>query len=110
MITVLVQFKLPDDIAIEHMPMAIAGIASGFHNAFGLIDKSFLTSRENRSFAAVLLWSSRDDAEWFFTATWKAMMLEDYEFELYLTYFDNSFVMAKQHDPIDVMDFLDIDD
>lgn len=110
MITVLVQFKLPDAIATEHMPMAIAGIASSFQNAFGLIDKSFLTATKSRTFAAVLLWSSRDDAEWFFTATWKAMMIEDYEFELYLTYFDTSFLLADKSNPLDLLDILETDD
>ena len=107
MITVFVHFKLPDAIATEQMPMAIAGIASSFQNAFGLIDKSFLAVAKKRSFAAVLLWSSREDAEYFFSAPWKARMIEDYQFELYLTYFDQSFLLIDEFDPLDILDIED---
>ena len=34
-------------------------------------------------------------------------MIEDYQFELYLTYFDQSFLLIDEFDPLDILDIED---
>lgn len=63
MITVVVEFKLPESIAYDRVQEMFSNIAAMYYDIPGLIRKYFLLSEDGKTAGGVYLWQSRKDAE-----------------------------------------------
>lgn len=93
MITVIVQFKLPQAIGREKAREVFSGTAPKYREIPGLIRKYYLLSEDGGTAGGVYLWESRADAERLYTAEWKSFIREKYGAEPMVTYFDSPVVV-----------------
>lgn len=93
MITVIVQFKLPQAISREKAREVFSSTAPKYREIRGLIRKYYLLSEDGATAGGVYLWESREYAERLYTAEWKSFIREKYGAEPMVTYFDSPVVV-----------------
>lgn len=93
MITVIVQFKLPQAISREKAREVFSSTAPKYREIRGLIRKYYLLSEDGATAGGVYLWESREDAERLYTAEWKSFIREKYGAQPMVTYFDSPVVV-----------------
>ena len=87
MITVLVQFSLPQPLSVAQAREIFSGTAPKYREIQGLIRKYYLLSRDGSIAGGVYLWKTQEDAERLFTDTWKQFIRDKYGAEPSVTYF-----------------------
>jgi hypothetical protein len=93
MITALVQFKLPKPVTMEQARAIFLGTAPNYHDTPGLIRKYCLLSQDGCTAGGVYLWKSREVAERLYSDDWKAFILEKYEAQPSVTFFDTPLIL-----------------
>jgi len=88
MISVLVQFKLPQPVTPEQARPIFLASAPTYREVSGLLRKYYVLSEDGATAGGIYLWTSREDAARLYTQEWKAMVRERYGVEPSLTYFD----------------------
>lgn len=88
MITVMVQFKLPEPITMETARQTFLSTAAKYENLPGLIRKYYLLSQDGGTAGGIYLWNSREDADRLYTRDWKAFVRGKYGTDPLLTYFE----------------------
>jgi hypothetical protein len=93
MITVLVQFKLPQPVTPEQARAAFLATAPTYREVPGLLRKYYVLSEDGATAGGVYLWKSREDAARLYTQEWRTMVRERYGVEPLLTYFNSPVVV-----------------
>lgn len=93
MITVLVQFNLPNSMTREQIEAAFSEASTMFYGIPGLIRKYFLLSEDGKTAGGMYLWNSYSDADRFYTESYKQMILTRYGSEPSITYFDSPVIV-----------------
>jgi hypothetical protein len=93
MITVLVQFKLPQPLTREKARDIFLSTAPRYREIPGLIRKNYLLSQDGLAAGGVYLWNSREDAERLYTDEWKQFIFDKYGAHPSLTYFETPVVV-----------------
>jgi len=88
MITVIVEFKLPQAITRDQAREIFLSTASKYKGMSGLIRKYYFVSQEGTKAGGVYLWKSREDADRLYTEEWKAFVCEKYGTEPTLSYLE----------------------
>jgi hypothetical protein len=96
MITVLVQFKLPQPITRDKAREVFLSAAPKYRDTEGLIRKYFVLSEDGGAAGGVYLWKSREDAERLYTNEWKNVVRERYGAPPSVTYFDSPVIVDNQ--------------
>lgn len=99
MITVLVQFKLPNSVSREQVETAFSEVSTLFYGVPGLIRIYFLLSEDGQTAGGLYLWNSRDDADRFYTDHFKRTILKRYGSEPSITYFDSPVIVDNTISP-----------
>lgn len=86
MITVIVEFRLPQPISVAEARETFLGSAPKYRGMPGLIRKYYYLSEDGSRAGGIYLWRSRGDAERVYTDEWKAFVRERYGSEPALTY------------------------
>jgi hypothetical protein len=93
MITVIVQFKLPEPVTHNKAKEVFLSTAPKYQEVQGLIRKYYLLSEDGGTAGGVYLWKSREDAERLYTDEWKQVVVERYGANPSITYFDSPVVI-----------------
>lgn len=88
MITVIVEFKLPQPISREQARATFLGTAPKYQSLSGLIRKYYFLSPDGAKAGGVYLWKSRAEAELIYTDEWKKFVTEKYGTAPELTYLE----------------------
>lgn len=88
MITVIVEFKLPEKITREQARATFLNTAPRYQGMPGLLRKYYFLSQDGAKAGGVYLWKSREEAERIYTDEWKAFVREKYGTDPSLTYLD----------------------
>lgn len=88
MITVIVEFKLPQPISREQARTTFLSTAPKYQVMSGLIRKYYFLSPDGAKAGGVYLWKSRAEADLIYTEDWKKFVREKYGSEPSLTYLD----------------------
>ncbi len=88
MITVIVEFKLPEKITREQARATFLSTAPKYQGMPGLLRKYYFLSQDGAKAGGVYLWQSRQEAEQIYTDEWKAFVRGKYGTEPSLTYLD----------------------
>lgn len=88
MITVIVEFKLPQPISREQARATFLGTAPKYQSLSGLIRKYYFLSPDGAKAGGVYLWKSRAEAELIYTDEWKKFVTEKYGTAPALTYLE----------------------
>ncbi len=93
MITVLVQFKLPNPITRDQAQEVFSGTAPKYRDIHGLIRKYYLLSEDGGTAGGVYLWKSRGDADRLYDENWRKFIVAKYGSEPSVTYFESPVVV-----------------
>lgn len=93
MITVLVQFKLPQRLTREEARDIFSDTAPKYRDIPGLIRKYYVLSKDGETAGGVYLWNSQEDAERLYTEAWKQFVKDKYGAEPSVTYFESPVVV-----------------
>jgi len=93
MITVLVQFKLPNPITRDQAQEVFSGTAPKYRDIHGLIRKYYLLSEDGGTAGGVYLWKSREDADRLYDESWRKFIVAKYGSEPSVTYFESPVVV-----------------
>jgi len=88
MITVLVQFKLPQPVTHEQAREIFLATAPKYREIPGLFRKYYIRTEDGATAGGVYLWKTRADADRLYTQEWKQMVRERYGVDPSVTYFD----------------------
>lgn len=88
MITVIVEFRLPQAIAREDAQATFRSTAPRYRDLPGLLRKYYFVSDDGSRAGGIYLWNSRADADRLYTDQWKAFIREKYGSEPSLTYLE----------------------
>lgn len=88
MITVIVEFKLPQPMTRSQARDTFLSTAPKYQGMPGLIRKYYYLSTEGDKAGGIYLWQSRADAERVYTDDWKAFVRGKYGTEPGLTYLE----------------------
>jgi putative monooxygenase ydhR len=100
MITVIVEFKLPQAISSEQAREIFLSTAPKYQGLPGLIRKYYFLVPDGTKAGGVYLWESRDDADRLYTDQWRAFVNEKYGSEPVLTYLETPVVVDNLSDEI----------
>jgi len=89
MITVVVQFKLPQPMPLDKARKLFMDSAPKYREVTGLIRKYYLLSENGSTAGGVYLFHSREDAERLYTEEWKKYILKKYGGEPSFAYFES---------------------
>jgi hypothetical protein len=93
MITVLTSFALPKPITRDEARAIFLSTAPKYRGVQGLFRKIYVLSQDGQTVGGVYLWSSREEAEAMYTASWRAFVREKYGSEPTVTYFESPVVV-----------------
>jgi hypothetical protein len=93
MITVIVQFKLPDGITLEEVTSAFQSTIPRYRGMAGLVRKYYLFDPATEKGGGCYLFESRDAAEALFNDEWRAMIKDKYGAEPEISYFETPVVV-----------------
>jgi ferredoxin-NADP reductase len=88
MITVIVEFKLPQTLSREQAQATFQSTAPKYQGMPGLIRKYYFLSEDGNRAGGIYLWNSRADADRVYTEEWKAFVRGKYASEPSLTYLE----------------------
>jgi hypothetical protein len=88
MITVIVEFKLPQPISVAQAKETFLSTAPKYQKMPGLIRKYYFLSEDGAKAGGIYLWASREDANRIYTDEWKAFVRGKYGTDPRLTYLD----------------------
>ena len=78
MITVIVEFALPQPVTREQAKDIFLGTAPKYRGMAGLVRKYYIVSADGATAGGIYLWRSRADAERVYTDEWKAFVRGKY--------------------------------
>ena len=93
MITALVQFKLPQPLSREKAREIFSSTAPKYREIHGLIRKYYVLSQDGGTAGGVYLWNSQEDAERLYTDEWKKFILDKYDAQPSVTYFESPVIV-----------------
>ncbi len=93
MITAIVNFQLPADIAPETVAQAFEASAPNYEGVAGLVRKYYLFDPETKIAGGVYLWDSRAAAEALYTAEWRASIEERFGAAPAIRFFDTPVIV-----------------
>jgi hypothetical protein len=88
MITVIVQFKLPQPLTTAQARQVFLSTAPRYQGLAGLIRKYYVLSEDGGTAGGVYLWRSRADAQAFYTPQWKDFVRDKYGTAPQLSYLE----------------------
>lgn len=88
MITVVVEFKLPEPISVGQAKETFLSTAQKYLNMPGLIRKYYFLSEDGSKAGGIYLWNSRESANRVYTEEWKAFVRGKYGTDPNLTYLE----------------------
>jgi hypothetical protein len=88
MITVIVEFKLPQPMTREQARQTFLSTAPKYRDMAGLLRKYYVLSADGGKAGGIYLWNSREDADRVYTEDWKAFVRGKYGTDPSLTYLD----------------------
>ena len=88
MITVIVEFDLPEKISRDQARETFLSTAPKYQGMAGLLRKYYFLSQDGTKAGGIYLWTSRKDAEKVYTEEWKEFVQKKYGSEPSLTYLD----------------------
>jgi hypothetical protein len=100
MITVIVEFKLPEPISVAQAKETFLSTAPKYRNMPGLIRKYYFLSEDGSKAGGIYLWNSRDDASRVYTDEWKAFVRGKYGTDPSMTYLECPVVVDNVADEI----------
>lgn len=86
MITVIVEFTLPNAITVDAARTTFLSTAPKYQSMSGLIRKYYFLSEDGSKAGGIYLWESRAHAEQVYTDEWKAFVRGKYGTDPSLTY------------------------
>jgi len=93
MITVLVQFQLPNPVTREKAREVFLSTAPKYRETPGLIRKNYVLSQDGKTAGGAYLWKSREAADRLYTDEWKKFIFDKYGGYPSLTYFETPVVV-----------------
>ena len=93
MITVIVEFTLPQVATREQARETFLSTAPKYQCMPGLIRKYYYLSEDGARAGGIYLWTSREDADRTYTEEWKSFVREKYGTEPLLTYLESPVVV-----------------
>ena len=93
MITVLVQFKVPEPLSREKAREIFSSTAPKYREIHGLIRKYYILSQDGKTAGGIYLWNSREDAERLYTEEWKKFILDKYGAPASVAYFETPVIV-----------------
>ena len=93
MITVIVEFKLPQPISTRQAREIFLSTAPKYQGLPGLIRKYYYLVPDGTRAGGVYLWQSREDADRVYTDEWKAFVHGKYGSDPVLTYLETPVVV-----------------
>lgn len=88
MITVIVEFTLPEKISTEKAREIFLSTAPKYKGIPGLLRKYYFLSLDGTKSGGIYLWNSHEDAEQVYTEEWKVFVRGKYGTEPSLTFLD----------------------
>ena len=88
MITVIVEFKLPQPMTVDQARDTFNSTAPKYLGMAGLLRKYYVLSEDGRKAGGIYLWNSRADADRVYNDDWKAFVRGKYGTDPSLTYLD----------------------
>ena len=88
MITVIVEFKLPEKISRDQAKETFLSTAPKYKGMAGLQRKYYFLSENGTKTGGVYLWNSREDADRIYTEEWKAFVRGKYGTDPLITYLE----------------------
>jgi hypothetical protein len=88
MITVIVEFKLPQPMSVDQARATFLSTAPKYQGMPGLIRKYYYLSEDGAKAGGIYLWSSRQDADRVYTEAWKDFVRGKYGTEPRLTFLE----------------------
>lgn len=88
MITVIVEFKLPQPLSLAQARETFLSTAPKYQGMAGLIRKYYFRSPDGSKAGGIYLWQSRADADRVYTADWQAFVRGKYGSDPAITYLD----------------------
>ncbi len=88
MITVIVEFKLPEPISVARAKETFLSTAPKYTGMPGLLRKYYFLSEDGSKAGGIYLWTSRADADRIYTQEWKAFVRGKYGTDPTLTYLE----------------------
>lgn len=88
MITVIVEFRLPQRMSVAQAQETFMSTAPKYQGMPGLIRKYYFLSEDGSKAGGIYLWTSREDADRVYTAQWKAFVRGKYGTDPNLTYLE----------------------
>lgn len=88
MITVIVEFKLPQRMTRDQARETFLSTAPKYQGMPGLIRKYYFLSQDGTKAGGIYLWKSAADADLVYTDGWKAFVRGKYGSDPTLTYLD----------------------
>jgi hypothetical protein len=86
MITVIVEFKLPQPMTVDQARETFQSTAPKYLGMAGLVRKYYFLSDDGAKAGGIYLWQSRAEADRVYTDDWKAFVRGKYGSEPTLTY------------------------
>jgi hypothetical protein len=100
MITVMVEFKLPQAISIDQARETFLSTAPKYKGIAGLIRKYYFLSPDGTKAGGIYLWMSREAADRIYTEEWKAFVRGKYGTDPVLTFLECPVVVDNLSDEI----------
>jgi hypothetical protein len=88
MITVIVEFKLPEKISKDKARETFLSTAPKYQGMTGLQRKYYFLSQDGTKAGGIYLWNSREDADRIYTEEWKSFVRGKYGTDPALIYLD----------------------
>ncbi len=93
MITVIVEFKLPQPISSQQAREIFLSTAPKYQGLQGLIRKYYFLAPDGSRAGGVYLWQSREEADRLYTGKWRAFIREKYGSDPVLSYLETPVVV-----------------
>ena len=93
MITVIVEFKLPQPITNQQAREIFLSTAPKYQSVPGIIRKNYFVVLDGTKAGGVYLWQSRKDADRLYTEEWKSFVHGKYGSDPSLTYLETPVVV-----------------
>lgn len=88
MITVIVEFKLPQAVSRKEARETFLSTAAKYQGMKGLIRKYYFLSEDGSKAGGIYLWKCREDADKVYTEEWKSFVRGKYGTDPSLTYLE----------------------
>ena len=100
MITVIVEFKLPQPMSVEQARETFLSTAPKYRGMPGLIRKYYFLSEDGTKAGGIYLWESREHAARVYTGEWKTFVRGKYGTDPSLTWLECPVVVDNVSDEI----------